>query len=829
MRKRNLRRFLCLGILYALLLGAVPAAGAQEGITDEIRRAAVLGIGELEHENTVVTYETYFQMLDALVALAAPDKLNQWRNTQPEARTSREELDRYNGMVSLFLAGITLGGDYIGLDERWSIMNQEIGEPWDGCGLDPVYSQLWKEHFELIPGVVWQYDACAYFYAIGRYSRVSDQMCFDYDAGRNSVRPEDPFLYREAQASVLRLYESAESTYPESDRRETPEDREMQALRDGRLEEILNSPTQVTITGTCYYVSNDGDDSNDGRTPETAWATLHQANNSGAQPGDGIFFRRGDLWRGTLQCVPGVTYSAYGQGEKPKIYGSPENGAGGEKWELWYNRDGVKIWKFYHDIADCGNIVMNDGQVCGLRVFSYWDGEKAVFSDRLEEEFDIVEGLAYDLQFYSTFDMAAHQPEDPSATYWVHDVDSRGPLYLRCDAGNPGELYDSIEFQSAVGVAEGYWAIVDCTDNNVIDNLCLMYRSTIGVDLSRGTGNRVQNCEIGWIGGGSHALNYESEYGEKWVPTSGECVRMEGNDTATVNCYVHDSFDGGVTIEFDEEFLWPDYLLLGMTITGNLIEHCMAGVLIGDHNRDWDNTRETFGDVTITDNLIFDSGYGWSGAEHYCRTWMGVADSGNAITLWDGPTYNSGITVENNVLYRAKHALVMMGTDGANSPKFSGNTYCQNNNGIWVYRRIFLENTSMMAPFYAVTRERMESVCTQLLEDESARVLAPSVCPQAEFAAEDGRLTGTVSFELSGLSGELLLSAALVDGDSGRLLEVFTWERTGGGRESVSFSCPLPDGEGLELGTFVLRNDGTLSPAQQALRYTVEEGAVTPT
>lgn len=94
----------------------------------------------------------------------------------------------------------------------------------------------------------------------------------------------------------------------------------------------------------------------------------------------------------------------------------------------------MKIWKFYTDIADCGNIVMNDGQTCAPRVFSYWDGEKAVFSDRMEEEFDIVEGLAHDLQFYSTFDMAAHQPADPSETYWVHNVDSRGPLYLRCDA-----------------------------------------------------------------------------------------------------------------------------------------------------------------------------------------------------------------------------------------------------------------------------------------------------------------------------------------------------------------------------------------------------------
>lgn len=193
-------------------------------------------------------------------------------------------------------------------------MNQEIGEPWDGCVLDPVYGELWKEQFELIPGVIWQYDACAYFYAIGDTAGSATRCASTMTQGATLCALRTPLLYREAQLSVLRLYESAESTFPESDRWETPEDREMQALRDQRREEILNTSTQVEVTGTCYYVSNDGDDSNDGLSPETAWATLHQANNSGAQPGDGIFFRRGDLWRGTLQCVPGVTYSGLRRG-----------------------------------------------------------------------------------------------------------------------------------------------------------------------------------------------------------------------------------------------------------------------------------------------------------------------------------------------------------------------------------------------------------------------------------------------------------------------------------------------------------------------------------
>ena len=38
-------------------------------------------------------------------------------------------------------------------------------------------------------------------------------------------------------------------------------------------------------------------------------------------------FRRGDIWRGRILTKAGVTYSAYGRGEKPRIYGSPYDAA----------------------------------------------------------------------------------------------------------------------------------------------------------------------------------------------------------------------------------------------------------------------------------------------------------------------------------------------------------------------------------------------------------------------------------------------------------------------------------------------------------------------
>jgi len=61
-------------------------------------------------------------------------------------------------------------------------------------------------------------------------------------------------------------------------------DTELRADLKARIEEILNSETEIvhsdayipgdTFTGSAYYVSIDGDDNNDGLTPETAWATL---------------------------------------------------------------------------------------------------------------------------------------------------------------------------------------------------------------------------------------------------------------------------------------------------------------------------------------------------------------------------------------------------------------------------------------------------------------------------------------------------------------------------------------------------------------------------
>lgn len=77
-----------------------------------------------------------------------------------------------------------------------------------------------------------------------------------------------------------------------------------------------------------YYLSTSGDDSNVGTSMNNPWKSLNKLNALVPKPGDSIFFKRGDEWNGTIAVNmwgfegKNVFYGSYGEGPKPKIYGS---------------------------------------------------------------------------------------------------------------------------------------------------------------------------------------------------------------------------------------------------------------------------------------------------------------------------------------------------------------------------------------------------------------------------------------------------------------------------------------------------------------------------
>lgn len=99
----------------------------------------------------------------------------------------------------------------------------------------------------------------------------------------------------------------------------------------------VSDAANVTVTappaGT-YYVSNEGSDTNDGTSSESAWQTVGKVNGfAGFEPGDRVLFERGGVWREMLQLRASgtaeapITFGAYGDDEERPVLDG-ENASG---------------------------------------------------------------------------------------------------------------------------------------------------------------------------------------------------------------------------------------------------------------------------------------------------------------------------------------------------------------------------------------------------------------------------------------------------------------------------------------------------------------------
>lgn len=358
-----------------------------------------------------------------------------------------------------------------------------------------------------------------------------------------------------------------------------------------------------SIPGAAYYVSSTGNDNNDGKSPDSAWATLERVTQADLRKGDGVLFERGGVFRGYLHCQQGVTYSAYGDGAKPVITGSPENGAKGEKWTLYgETADGGKVWQYDQDMRDCGTIVFNDGEAWGRKVAPCRRETGFVTEDG--SAFDVLEGLKEDLSFFSPADSLL-----PAGGFiYLGDeqyAGTDGPLYLRCDRGNPGEVFESVEFCVRSRPCAG---LVDMEADCLLDNLSVKYTSDSGVMPGGSDGSAViQNCEIAWCGGGVWS------YDEAGVPTlAGDGFSLASGVTIS-NCFIHQNYENGITIECGSD---PGRVVEDVTVTGNLIDRNTGGLQIICYDDNMIAHNITFQNFLVENNYILHSGEGWAASVH---------------------------------------------------------------------------------------------------------------------------------------------------------------------------------------------------------------------
>lgn len=525
------------------------------------------------------------------------------------------------------------------------------------------------------------------------------------------MKPKRAICLMLSLAMVMGILWGCGATAAPADTDESPSG--MAAIRaaaDERREAILNSPTTIvkadeyimgeTYSGTAYYVSNKGSDENDGLSPDTPFATVDVFDNIHLQYGDAIFFERGSLWRAvelpwSILGTEGITVSAYGEGPKPTFYGSEENGAGGEKWELFYSDDsGKKIWKFYREMTEVGSIVLNGNEFI-IRDVAYWDGDSYVQMEDshqklTSESYDAARHLP-DMWCFPAIqypDMNTENIGDRLFRSWDEQTGEaifyKGPLYFRCDAGNPGELYGDIEFIMPYAFCDGM------SDYQTFDNICIRYSSMTfcsGFNGEREARNGVvQNCEVGWMGGNVFSYATGKEEGDTRIQLNaglygrnGGALSINGGYTVRNN-YVHDSFQEGIALEtFDD-----CETMEGCIVSGNLIERATQAILLCNWDRQV-RQEHIFKNITVEDNIVLDSGinnfFSTDWENSYC----------NAMVLQGGPCANENLVVRNNIFAVATGALVQIDRYSKEYSRiFEGNTYAQSRDGLGMLRGIYM-------------------------------------------------------------------------------------------------------------------------------------------
>lgn len=417
----------------------------------------------------------------------------------------------------------------------------------------------------------------------------------------------------------------------------------LRAETDRRIAEILGTETKLTVKGKTYYVSSTGDDFNDGLSQKSAWKTLDRVNSAALVSGDAVLFERGGVWRGQLKGKAGVTYSAYGKGNKPKLYASPENSAD-EK--LWDATDTKNIYVYVKNVAnDVGTIVFNDGEAHAIKAVVRTETNGATFNNTTGEPFKGYADLTTDLHFY-------------------HDLKT-GKVYLYSTEGNPGKRFKSIEMnikQHVITIGGG---------GITVDNLCVKYGGAHGISSGTTKDLTVTNCEFGWIGG---SIQAEGIFGRNYATRYGNAVEIYGGcENYTIeNCYIYQVYDAAVTQQVNGKD--KTIKMTNVNYVDNVMEYCNYSVEYFLSQLEEGN-KSMIKDFRIAGNLMWYAGYGLSEQR---------PDKTEAahIKSWSSSNPAQNYTVENNLMAFSKNMVIHIASfvDGS-MPAMSGNTYIQNLGG----------------------------------------------------------------------------------------------------------------------------------------------------
>jgi hypothetical protein len=384
---------------------------------------------------------------------------------------------------------------------------------------------------------------------------------------------------------------------------------------------ILAAKDNVPAGGQKWYISNKGDNANDGTSPEKAWATIValDAYKSKIKAGDAVLFERGGVYRGTITTISGVFYGAYGSGDKPCLYGSKGNFAKA-KWTV--SKGNVWVLETIFS-SETGIIAFNHGEAVAIK--------------KMRSMSEVTRN--YDYYFQS------------------------GRVYLYMDKGNPADIFKSIE----IGELTSIIRVPENVNNVTIENFTLKYAGLMAIECGDNNNILIRGCEVGWIGG-------SVQNGERLG--NGIQFWANCNNVTVENCWLYQIYDTALTPQCSWSCMQQN-----ITFKNNLIEYCVLSVEYWIANDPEGKTEAHLKNLFIKDNIMRFAGYGW-GEQRPAQNSVGSLNKGIETHLQThGGTFSENVVISGNVFDMATGYLVNPGSV-VPLPTFSGNTYIQTSGGL---------------------------------------------------------------------------------------------------------------------------------------------------
>ncbi len=675
-----------------------------------------------------VSGKEMYEMLVRVIRLLDPEKMELWEDTSKSLTVAEVPLQRDDAMLALYEAACVLG---IGNRARDGWLNAsyyyEAEQLWDGFEPDgTLFANVsepspYEDNIGHQPG--WDYMTGARFFSLGQSSARSGKPFFAYRD--DEVRFETPVCCEEAVRACVRLVyawqEQFEGGY------ELPEtDWDDPLLQDASaaLAAVQNSsPVLVrgntltvgeTHTGSAYYVSPEGNDENDGLSPQTAWATLDKVQSANLQYGDAVLFECGGTWYGTLKVTAGVAYSSYGEGEKPILTGSPLDAGQLSNWILFAEGDhGSKIWRYAQDVPDCGIILFDGGEKVARKLYLPWDGTG--YKNSAGEAFDPLRDLTGDLEFFSEIDYTGYS--FPINAWQLAEQGFSGGLYLRCDEGNPGDVFSRVEMAIQAEAIEG-----GNEGSNTFDHLNIRCYSNFGIGL--GNNSVIQNCEISWCGGG--VKRYENYDGSIQYSCSGGALLLFGIGQTARGNYIHDCESKGIAVVINGGGEGGDeqsQIRKDILAERNVVHRCGGSIYLWTGNLD-EAIGWTYENIVFRGNYLIDCGYGWSRNNDLPQG--NRSETASALNV-AGLFPTGEVRLEENLFYRSAGVMVnCYGRDvmeQGSFPIMNGNIYVQDEGGALLRLADELHGDLVPGNFLASSdTDLMESCMHEYLGDENGAI-----------------------------------------------------------------------------------------------------------